>query len=155
MQTVSNVDINRFMGDWYVVAGIPTWPEKGAINPIEQYALNADGTINTTFNYIKDGKQKSLNATGFVREETGNAIWGMQFIWPIKADYRIVYLDPKYDVTIIARQKRDYLWIMSRSAPIEDSLLQQLIDFTVELGYDESDIIKFNWQTDHDVREAG
>lgn len=155
MQSVPNVDLNRFMGDWYVLAGIPTAPEKGALNPIEQYALNENGTIETTFSYIKNGKQKSLNATGFIKPNTGNAIWGMQFIWPIKADYRIVYLDPQYQHTIIAREKRDYLWIMSRQAPLDNTLMDELIDIAVKLGYDASDIRFYNWQTDIDLQEAG
>ena len=49
MQTVDFVDLPRFMGDWYVVANIPTRLEKGAHNPIESYRLDTDGTIATTF----------------------------------------------------------------------------------------------------------
>ena len=116
MQTASYVDINKFMGDWHVLANIPTFPERGAINPIERYALNKDGTVDTTFSFIspKNGTEKVLKATGYVQPDTNNAVWGMQFIWPIKADYRVVYLDPEYQTTIIGRKKRDYLWIMSR-----------------------------------------
>jgi lipocalin len=29
METVPYVDLKRFMGDWYVVANIPTFVEKG------------------------------------------------------------------------------------------------------------------------------
>jgi lipocalin len=35
MQTVDNVDLDRFMGDWYVVAGIVTSMEQDAYNPVE------------------------------------------------------------------------------------------------------------------------
>ena len=34
METVANVDIERFMGDWYVIGNIPTFIEKGATNAI-------------------------------------------------------------------------------------------------------------------------
>ena len=63
MQTVPYVDLERFMGDWYVVANIPTFVEKGAHNPIESYALNPDGTIATTFTFNKDaldGPKKNI-----------------------------------------------------------------------------------------------
>ena len=149
MQTVSHVDINRFMGDWYVNAGIPTFPERDAYNPLESYRLNADGTIDTRFRFNKGpkGPVKELNAKGFVRESTGNAIWGMQFIWPFKADYRIVYLDPEYQHTIIGRNKRDYLWIMSRKPIIDEPQLQDLINIAKNLGYDQTKILLSNWQT--------
>ena len=62
LKTVAVVDIQRFMGDWYVIANIPTWIEKGAYNPVESYRLDKDGTIATTFAFRKgafDGPQKS------------------------------------------------------------------------------------------------
>ena len=49
MKTVDYVDIDRFMGPWYVIANIPTFLEKGAYNAVETYSLNDDGTIATTF----------------------------------------------------------------------------------------------------------
>ncbi|MCG8463101.1 MAG: lipocalin family protein, partial [Holophagales bacterium] len=94
METVEKVDLERFMGDWYVIANIPTFLEKGAHNAVETYALNDDGTIDTTFVFRDggfDGKQKQYNPKGFVRDDGSNALWGMRLIWPIKADYRIVY----------------------------------------------------------------
>ena len=47
MKTVDQVDIDRFMGPWYVIANIPTFLEKGAHNAVETYSLNDDGTIAT------------------------------------------------------------------------------------------------------------
>jgi apolipoprotein D and lipocalin family protein len=45
MKTVPYVDLERFMGDWYVVANIPTFVEKGAHNAVESYSLSSDRTI--------------------------------------------------------------------------------------------------------------
>lgn len=135
------------MGDWYVIANIPTFPERGAIDPVETYELNDDGTIDTTFTFKKGQKTRTMHATGFVRDNTNNAIWGMQFIWPIKADYRIVYLDSDYQHTVIGREKRDYLWIMARYANLSDEKLSELIDVAVALGYDRENIEITNWQS--------
>jgi apolipoprotein D and lipocalin family protein len=66
----------------------------------------------------------------------------MQFIWPIKADYRIVYLDPDYQTTIIGRNKRDYLWIMARDPNLPREALERLVDMAVRLGYDRA-LIQF------------
>lgn len=148
MQPVSHVDIDRFMGDWFVIANIPTFPERDALFPIERYERNADGTIKTTFLFTnaKTGEPRKLKATGFIREGSNNAVWGMQFFWPIKADYRIVYLDPDYDTTIVGRNKRDYLWIMSRKKQISEAKLAELIEITTVLGYDPTRIEVSNWQ---------
>jgi len=93
MKPVDYVDLQRFMGDWYVIANIPTFLEKGAHNAIESYELNDDGTVSTTFTFREggfDGETKRYTPKGFVLDPETNALWGMRFIWPVKADYRIV-----------------------------------------------------------------
>lgn len=139
MKTVDYVDLNRFMGDWYVIANIPTSIEKDAHNALENYALNDDGTVSTTFTFNDggfDGELKKYQPKGFIKDTQTNALWGMQFVWPIKADYRIVYLDSEYTQTIIGRQARDYVWLMARSPTISDAEYQSLIQFIQDLGYD-------------------
>jgi apolipoprotein D and lipocalin family protein len=137
--TVPQVDLPKFMGDWYVIAAIPTAIETEAYNAIENYKLAQDGTIATTFTFNKgrfDGKLKTYQPRGFVVENSGNALWGMQFIWPIKAEYRIAYLDENYTQTVIARNARDYVWIMARTPDISDADYAQLTQFVTKLGYD-------------------
>jgi apolipoprotein D and lipocalin family protein len=136
---VKQVDLPKFMGDWYVIAVIPTAIETEAYNPIENYQLNKDGTIATTFTFNKgafDGKAKKYEPTGFVRPDSNNALWGMQFIWPIKAEYRIAYLDDQYQRTIIARNARDYVWIMARTPQISAVEYQEMTDLIASYGYD-------------------
>ena len=145
MKAVDYVDLERFMGDWYVIANIPTFIEKGAHNAVESYELNPDGTIATTFTFREDsfdGKRKEYHPKGFVHDDGSNAIWGMQFIWPIKADYRIVYLDEEYTLTIIGRRKRDFVWILARTPNIPEADYERLVAFIGSLGYDTSEIRK-------------
>ena len=141
MKTVDYVDLDRFMGSWYVIANIPTFLEKGAHNAVETYRLNDDGSIATNFTYRKgafDGKLKEYNPKGFILDENTNARWGMRFVWPIKADYRIVYLDDDYSQTVIGRQDRDYVWIMTRTPTISEADYDELVTFVEALGYDTS-----------------
>lgn len=137
--TVPQVDLPKFMGDWYVIAHIPTMIEDNAFNAIESYKLLDDGTIDTVFTFNEgsfSGEDKRYNPHGFVVPNTGNAIWGMQFIWPIKAEYRIAYLSVDYNQTIIARNARDYVWIMARSHKISDNDYNQLVSKVKDMGYD-------------------
>ena len=143
IQTVPYVDLERFMGDWYVIASIPTFVEREVYNGIETYELNEDGTIATTFRFNQggfDGPLKEYHPKGFVRDKQTNAVWGMQFIWPFKADYRIVYVNSDYTQTIIGRQKRDYVWIMARSPKIPDQDFSYMTRLIGDLGYDVSKI---------------
>ena len=142
------------MGKWYVIATIPTFAERSAYNPIEHYALKENGTIATTFSYQKNnenGEARELNATGFIKDSSTNAVWGMQFVWPIKADYRIIKLDASYETTMIGRIKRDYLWIMSRSKPLPTSKLEEMLKFAKQVGYDTSKVQFSSWQSDASI----
>jgi apolipoprotein D and lipocalin family protein len=139
LETVERVELERFMGDWYVIANIPTRLERGAHNAVESYRLEPDGSVQTTFSFRKgsfDGKLKTMTPRGFIRDPESNAVWGMQFVWPFKAEYLIIYLDEEYATTMIGRSKRDYLWIMARTPEISDESLQRLVDFAAERGYD-------------------
>ncbi len=137
----SQVDLPRFMGDWYVIANIPTFLEKGAHNAKDHYELAPDGSIATTFSFNADapaGPAKSYHSTGYVVAGTGNAYWGMQYFWPIRADYRIAFLSPDYQQTVIARDQRDYVWIMARTPQIPEADLTRLTAFVQAQGYDVS-----------------
>ena len=145
LKAVDYVDLDRFMGDWYVIANIPTFLEKGAHNAVETYAQNPDGTIATTFVFRDggfEGERKEYNPKGFVKDDGSNAIWGMRFIWPIKADYRIVYLADDYSVTVIGRNKRDFVWVMARAPSIPDSDYESIVQLIGEMGYDVSKLEK-------------
>jgi len=143
IHTVKKVDLKRFMGDWYVIASIPTFIEKEAYNAIESYKLDEDGTVATTFRFnlgSLDGPLKEYNPRGFIRDKESNAIWGMQFVWPFKAEYRIIYLSEDYSQTVIGRTKRDYVWIMARQNSIPNPDYEKILNFLRGQDYDTTDL---------------
>jgi apolipoprotein D and lipocalin family protein len=138
IETVNSVNIERFMGDWYVIANIPHAIEKDAFNAVESYRLAEDGTIETTFTFNKgsfDGPLKTYKPRGFIQDKESNAVWGMQFFWPIKAEYRIIYLTEDYTQTV-------NVWIMARKPYIPDDDYNRILDFIKSQGYDLSKLQK-------------
>lgn len=145
IRTATAVDLERFMGDWYVIANIPTVIETNAYNAIESYRLAEDGSVATTFSFRQggfDGELKIYHPTGYVLDRHSNAIWGMQFIWPIQADYRIVFVDESYNQTVIGRSARDYVWLMAREPDISESDYQRFLTLIAREGYDVSKVRK-------------
>lgn len=144
IKTVDHLELERFMGDWYVIANIPTVLEKEAYNAVENYRLDDNGTVATTFTFRHggfDGPLKAYHPRGFVQDDS-NAVWGMQFVWPFKADYRIIYLDADYSLTVVGRSKRDYIWVMAREPAVPETRLQEILDYAESLGYDLSQVRK-------------
>ena len=142
VQLVDDLDLDRFMGDWYVIANIPTPFEKGNHNALEQYQRAGPREVAVTFSYNEDsftGERETMNPTGYVSEDH-TAVWGMRFVWPLKSDYRVMYVDDEYQTTVIGRQKRDYLWIMARTPSIDSATLESLIRLAEENGYERGQI---------------
>ena len=151
--TAGSIDLPRFMGDWYVIANIPTFIEKDAYDAVESYALRPDGKIQTTYRQRRggfDAKLKTMRPVGTVRPGTGNAVWGMQFVWPIQAEYVIAYVDADYTQTIVARSNRDYAWIMARTPTLSDADYAALVDRLKALGYDTAKLRKVPQRAGHD-----
>jgi apolipoprotein D and lipocalin family protein len=65
----------------------------------------------------------------------------MQFVWPVEAEYRVVYLDADYSQTVIGRSKRDYVWIMARTPEIPAADYARLVALVGELGYDVTQLV--------------
>jgi len=133
------VDLERFMGTWYVIAHIPPSATKDSYNSIERYEQTEPGVIRTVFTYREggfDGELERMEPTGYVVEGTGNAVWAMQFFWPLRLEYTISYVSPGYDTTIIARSARDLVWVMARTPRIEESTYAGLVERVAALGYD-------------------
>jgi apolipoprotein D and lipocalin family protein len=139
LPAVPRLDLDRYMGDWYVIAAIPTWMERDVWNAVESYSLRADGRIQTDYRHRRggfDGPLKTYRPVGTVRPGTGNAVWGMQFLWPFQAEYVVAWLDDEYRTAIVGRSRRDYVWIMARAPTLDEAQYRQLSARVAAMGYD-------------------
>ena len=137
-RTVKKVDLQSFMGDWYVIAILPNFIEKNAYNGIESYQLNPDGTIGVTYTFFKggpQGKKKVMHPLGKVFDRQSNAHWKMRLIKPFWSDYLIVDLAPDYRYTVIGVPNRKFVWIMSRTPDLSDEDYSAIIKRLAAMGY--------------------
>jgi apolipoprotein D and lipocalin family protein len=141
------VDLQRFMGPWYVIASIPIhlpllpmFSEKGAHNGVETYTLQPDGTIATTYTFRRDsfdGPEQVFTPKARVANPPVNSEWKMKFGWYVpEADYLILSVDPEYQRTVIGVPDRKYVWIMSRTPAMPPVEYDELIAALRASGYD-------------------
>jgi apolipoprotein D and lipocalin family protein len=133
------IQLERFMGDWHVIAHIPAFIEDEAFNGVESYRLAADGTIATTYTFNNggfDGPLRTYHPKGFVHDQETKAEWRMQFLWPFRSAYLIVYLDDSYETTIIGVPDRGYAWIMARAKSLPEKRYQDLVALLAQTGHD-------------------
>lgn len=137
--TVQSVDLQRFMGRWYVIGIIPTRFERGSHNPVETYRLDRKGNICTWYRYRPDSFDapvKLFGSTGLVVPGTGNAEWKVRFFGLFKAQYKIGWLAEDDGQVLVVRDARDYLWYMARTPTVPESDYQAMLARAGTLGYD-------------------
>jgi apolipoprotein D and lipocalin family protein len=144
MQTVEQVDIERFMGDWYVIATIPNPIEKYAMNGIESYKLlNGDRVkIDYRFTDSRDGKVKHMQPKGWIYDQESKAEWRVQFLWPVKFPYLIIDLAEDYSYTVIGVPNKKFIWIMARESEMKDETYGGILQRLKAIGYETDNIMK-------------
>ncbi len=143
-KTVSHVDRNKFMGDWYVMAGRFTPLETDVYNSIETYSWNEkEKRIDIDFRYNKGGFKgplKKLPQKAWIVSKN-NARWKVQPFWPLKFDYLVIGLSDDYRWTAISVPNKKYLWIMSKDPRVSKEEIQGVLKTLESEGYDTSAIV--------------
>ncbi|MDR3419013.1 MAG: lipocalin family protein [Nevskia sp.] len=135
------VDLQRFMGRWYVVANIPYFAERGYVGSYVEYAVRDDGDIDDLYFGRKGGFSQPLEKKtlkDWVVQGSNNAEWRSSPFWPLSFSYLILYIDPDYRYALIGYPDRRWGWVFARSPDIEDPTYQQLLARLDSLGYDTS-----------------
>ncbi len=136
---VAHVDLSRYMGRWYVIAAIPTRIEREDYDPVEDYRRMADGSICTVFRF-RDGSFASglhtVHSRATVVRGTGNAEWRVHLFWLLRLQYLVAWLAPDYSEVIVARDARDYVWLMARTPHISRQDYRAMVKRVAAMGYD-------------------
>lgn len=138
------VDVDRFMGRWYVHGYTPIMVDKEAHNAVEHYRLDDEGKIQTTYQFrdgAYDGELKTYTPVGWVHDTDTNAEWRMQFLWPFRSEYIVLHVDAAHTETIIAHPSRKFVWLMTRETQIQETSYARLLAMVEAAGYD-LDIVK-------------
>ena len=146
---VENLNLEKFMGRWYVIALIPNWIEENSTNSFDDYVLNDDGTIDITYTAIKNNKTKTIKQKATIIDKDVPARWEIQFIKPwvpfYKAPYEVILLDDNYDYMVVGYPNNQFGWIMSREKTLNDNLYKEILEIlSVDFGYDKNNFKKVN-----------
>lgn len=144
-KTVTNLDIQKFMGKWYVIAGRFTFLEKDVHNGTEVYSWNEkESRIDVEFSFNKgsfDGELKTITQKAWIENTKTNAHWKISPIWPIKLDYLVLELAKNYSWTAVGVPSGKYLWIMSREKKMNKESLRIILENLKGKGYPVHNIV--------------
>jgi len=129
LQTVQQVDLKRYLGQWYEIARYPNRFQKGCRESSATYTLRDDGDIEV-LNRCKDsgdGKQRQSKGHAWVVDSASNAKLKVSFFWPFRGDYWIIELGREYEYAVIGTPNRKYFWILSRTRSMDDTLYAAIL----------------------------
>ena len=144
MEIATYVDLERFMGVWFVQGYTPTPLDRNAFGPTEEYELRADGKIQTTYRFRADdvqGEEKVYRPVATVFDTETNAEWRMRFFGVVNTPYLILFVNDDYTETVIGHPDRDLAWIMTRRAEVDEERYAALL---TELTKRDFDLSSFN-----------
>jgi apolipoprotein D and lipocalin family protein len=144
LNTVNQLDIDRYLGTWYEIARLPNSFEDGLICCTANYSLREDGKIEVLNRGFKVEKGTFTEAKGSA-VQPDPAIPGelkVTFFWPFAGDYYIFHLDADYRYVLIGEPGRKYFWILSRDPKMDDSLYQSLVEIAKKEGFAVDQLIK-------------
>jgi apolipoprotein D and lipocalin family protein len=139
--TVAHVDLERYMGRWYVISHVPYFLERGKVASSDYYAPRPDGRLVNNFTFREDsidGPEKTWEGVAWVTDTSTNATWKVSFIWPFAVTYKIFALDPDYRWAAVGTADAGLLWILSRErrlAPADyERALQALREKSIDVS---------------------
>ena len=140
LESVAKVDISRYTGRWFEIARYPNrFERKCDSNATATYSLCSDGKIRVV-NTCKTRECKLTQSNGWARlvdQKTGSKL-KVTFFWPFFGDYWIIDLSPNYEYAVVGEPSRKYLWILSRTAKMDDKLYAEITGRLATMGYDAS-----------------
>ena len=145
LQTVTYVDLNKYSGKWYEIASYPQRFQKGCHCTTAEYTFSAKGYVIVENRCNRDsvnGKLSYIKGNAFVENNSGNAKLKVQFFWPFKGKYWIIDLASDYSYAVVSHPNKKYLWILSRTSKMDDTVYQQIISRLKSKGFDLSKIKK-------------
>lgn len=127
LRTVPHVDLDRYLGRWYVIANIPYFLEKGKVASYDTYTRRPDGRLGNDFTFRSggfDAPEKTWHGVAWVTNPATNAEWKVRFLWPLTTTYLVLELDPDYRWAVVGTPNRQLAWVLAR----ERSLAPEVYD---------------------------
>lgn len=149
-RTEDHVDLKRYQGTWYELARLPMFFQRNCAQSEAHYALKPDGNIAVT-NRCRTMEGKWEEATGTASpqvEGKTDKLWVVFDNWfsrllpgVAKGNYWVLDVSDDYKLAIVGNPNRKYLWLLSRTAHVDDKTRNELLMKAQQQGYDTTRLI--------------
>jgi apolipoprotein D and lipocalin family protein len=130
IRPVHGFEADRYLGEWYEIARLDHFFERGMTHVSASYDRRPDGRIsvvNRGFDTRK-GRWKDIEGVARFRGAEDVGALSVTFQWPFSGAYNVFELDREgYEWALVCGPSRDYLWILARKPQLSDELRSDLV----------------------------
>lgn len=142
LETVQKVELDKYLGTWYEIARYEHFFEKDCKDVTANYSMMDEETIkviNRCTN-IQTNEKKEALGRAYATDITNSKL-KVSFFRPFYGDYWILILDKNYDYVVVGTPNREYLWILSRTAKLDEKIKKEILEKLPTLGFETSKLI--------------
>jgi apolipoprotein D and lipocalin family protein len=144
LETVSYVDVNRYLGKWYEIASIPQFFSKGCNCTTAEYSTYPNGVIKVKNSCNLNNVNGILNTIiGSAVPERGSNNTKLKVSFtgtPTVSNYWIIDLADDYSYAVVSDPLRSTCFILSRIPTMDEATYQSLLSKAASKGIDISKI---------------
>ena len=147
--TVSDFELNRYLGTWYEIARLPMKHQPEDSTDISAvYSLNENGTVRVQNRCLdKDQALDEAIAEATIVDGPNGKLEvsflpeGLRWIPFTKGDYWVLKIDADYNTVLVGEPDLKYLWLLNRDVNLDEATKQEYLTYAESLGYDLSELI--------------
>lgn len=143
---VANFDLNRYLGKWYEIARLDHSFERGLERITAEYSMRDDGgvsVVNRGYSVEEDEWKVAVGKAYFVADENKGYL-KVSFFGPFYGSYVIFEIDPGYEYAFVSGPDSSYLWLLSRTPKVQQTIIETFKRISNELGFDTRNLIFVN-----------
>jgi len=148
---VTSFDVNKYLGTWYEIARFNHKFEKGLVGVTATYSFRKDGKIkvkNSGFKGSLDGEKSNAIGKAKITNSDVPSKLKVSFFLFFYGDYFVLELDKNYKWAVVGSSSDKYLWVLSRTPQMEESLYDNILLKIRERGYDTKKLIRIKQKKD-------
>ena len=142
---VASVDLERYMGRWHELARFPNRFQSDCSGPATaDYALQPGGRVQVINRCPQAGgkvdeavgEARRVGSAGSPKLEVRFAPAWLSWLPMVWGNYRVIDLDPAYQLAVVSEPTREYLWVLSRQPQIDAATWAALMARLQDKGFD-------------------
>ena len=144
---VMDFNLEQYLGKWYEIARLDHSFERGLEQVTAEYSMREDGgvrVLNRGFS-VEKNEWKEAEGKAYFVQDANIGYLKVSFFGPFYGSYVIFGLDHKnHQYAFVSGPNLSYLWFLSRTPTVRDSLMKQFVHQAKELGFSVEELIYVN-----------